>query len=76
MYVILLFYQYFYIKGYKLKIINFQGCATKMLTYLRSKAGIVGGLALPILFVQLLAIVASGCLIKRLEVSSSYFMGP
>lgn len=51
------------------------GCAKKMLSYLRSKAGIVGGLSLPILLVQLLALVAAGCLIRRLEASSRYFMG-
>lgn len=50
------------------------GCATKMLTYLREKAGIVGGIALPILLLQLLALVASGCLIRSLEVESRYFM--
>jgi tetraspanin-1 len=50
------------------------GCATKMLSYLRSKAGILGGVALPILLVQLLALLASGCLIKSLDVESRYFM--
>jgi len=51
-----------------------RGCASMMLTYLRSKAGIVGGLSLPILLIQLLAFIASGCLIKSLEVESRYFM--
>lgn len=51
-----------------------EGCATKMLSYLRSKAAIVGGVALPILLIQLLALLASGCLIKSLEVESRYFM--
>ncbi|KAG8188580.1 hypothetical protein JTE90_007186 [Oedothorax gibbosus] len=50
------------------------GCANKMLAYLRSKAGILGGIALPILLVQLLALLASGCLIKSLDVESRYFM--
>ncbi|CAL1289475.1 unnamed protein product [Larinioides sclopetarius] len=50
------------------------GCATKMLAYLRSKAGLVGGVALPILFIQLLALLASGCLIKSLEAESRYFI--
>ncbi|GIY91118.1 tetraspanin [Caerostris darwini] len=51
-----------------------QGCASKMLTYLRTKAGIVGGLALPILLIQLLALLAAGCLIRSLETESRYFM--
>lgn len=50
------------------------GCASKMLAYLRSKAGILGGIALPILFIQLLALITAGCLIKSLEVESRYFM--
>ncbi|XP_015930690.1 23 kDa integral membrane protein [Parasteatoda tepidariorum] len=51
-----------------------EGCAAKMLSYLRSKAGIVGGIALPILLLQLLALMAAGCLIKSLDVESKYFM--
>ncbi|GFX37947.1 uncharacterized protein TNCV_3835481 [Trichonephila clavipes] len=50
------------------------GCASKMLTYLRGKAGIVGGLALPILLIQALALLSAGCLIKSLESESRYFM--
>ncbi|KAF8786205.1 Tetraspanin-2A like protein [Argiope bruennichi] len=50
------------------------GCSSKMLAYLRSKAGIVGGIALPILLIQLLALLASGCLIKSLEAESRYFI--
>ncbi|KFM80658.1 Tetraspanin-6, partial [Stegodyphus mimosarum] len=50
------------------------GCATKMLSYIRKKAGIFGGIALPILLVQLLALFAAGCLIRSLKMESGYEM--
>ncbi|XP_054719535.1 23 kDa integral membrane protein-like [Uloborus diversus] len=50
------------------------GCAAKMLTYIRGKAGIIGGISLPILLIQLLALCATGYLIKSISVESKYFM--
>lgn len=50
------------------------GCASKMLAYLRSKAGIIGGVSLPILLIQMLAMIAAGCLVRSRAVESAYFM--